>query len=403
VHVDRFSDWDADGNGVVTVEEAYTFAKKPPRAPATQRNLQLSSLMALEAAQDGKLTASELEQEGRVAFGRYDLDKDGVLSTRELERFSEDQRKHQQDQAQREIAAACRLPKPAPPDKVLFVSGYEAAALSTVTVAGQDGETNTAEINVEAGTDPLFIVATSYTPMIWRVTGATERVARFVTGSRRGAGVVGLSNNRITFIAGPGCIPGYVEPNEIATGGLDTINRVIGSPISGAFASYTLSKVTLPTDSYPPRVLQPEPKRSVSFSWGPIRPADNVAISSLRKFSPEGVIPIDAGLVVSSGGAEPYEVLPQEAGLAQLLQEGALEFDPKLGYVIRRAIPRFPAGLAGAHSVRFVLAEGVPRPAGRAGHSSVVTWEQANNTPMRNGPVAVQPVFPGRTPDLLRP
>lgn len=36
---------------------------------------------------------------------------------------------------------------------------------------------------------------------------------------------------------------------------------------------------------------------------------------------------------------------------------------------------RFPAGLAGAHSVKFLLLRGVPKPDGNPGHSTVISEE----------------------------
>ncbi|MCM2394703.1 hypothetical protein NBH19_01250 [Rhizobium sp. S95] len=400
---DLFEKWDANNDDVVTVEDVYSFAKTSSRPSSLQRKLDLSTFMALEAAQDGKLTASELEQAGRATFRQYDVDNDGMLAPSELKRFSEDQRKHQQGQVRQVGAAACGLPKARTDEKVLFVSGYEAAALSTVTVAGQDKETNTAELNIEPGKDPLFIIATSYTPMIWRVTGAAERVSRFVTGAGS-AGVVGLGKDRVTFADLYRCLPGWIKPEQASAGILDAINMLTGSSAPGVFSSYTLSKVTLPSEARPPAMLQKHAvPPSVQFSWGPLRPTENGAVASLKRFSPGGIVSVDAGSVVSSAGAAPYEVLPQEAGLAQLMQDGKLEFDPKLGYIIRRAIPRFPAGLAGAHAVVFVLADGVPRPVGRPGHSAVLTLEQAKSKLVRRGGVQLSPGVPEERIKRLHP
>jgi hypothetical protein len=83
-----------------------------------------------------------------------------------------------QGQLQEVAAGAGGLPKARTDEKALFVSGYEAAAPSTVTVAGQDKETNTAEINIEPGKDAPFIVATYCTSIIWRLSGVAERVSR---------------------------------------------------------------------------------------------------------------------------------------------------------------------------------------------------------------------------------
>lgn len=42
-------------------------------------------------------------------------------------------------------------------------------------------------------------------------------------------------------------------------------------------------------------------------------------------------------------------------------------------FYIASAIPRFPAGLFGAHAVTFILGRGVAMPAGSPGHSCVLS------------------------------
>jgi len=81
---------------------------------------------------------------------------------------------------------------------------------------------------------------------------------------------------------------------------------------------------------------------------------------------------IAADQVVASTSAEPYEVLPEQAGLIQLVQSGALTQNALGEFLINRKI-RFPAGLAGAHSVKFLLRLGVPEPEGDPGHSTVIS------------------------------
>jgi hypothetical protein len=96
-------------------------------------------------------------------------------------------------------------------------------------------------------------------------------------------------------------------------------------------------------------------------------------------FSPGGVVDIDPALVISSTPAERYDVLPQGFGLAQLVATGDIELRgsafPFGEYYIARPIPRFPAGLYGAHLVQFILGRGVPLPAGSPGHSCVISEE----------------------------
>jgi len=52
---------------------------------------------------------------------------------------------------------------------------------------------------------------------------------------------------------------------------------------------------------------------------------------------------IDSSAVVASGKAESYSVLPEEAGLLQLVQNGTLE-ESRGGYVVKKAFDAFPAG-----------------------------------------------------------
>jgi len=57
-----------------------------------------------------------------------------------------------------------------------------------------------------------------------------------------------------------------------------------------------------------------------------------------------------------------------QTDLFRFTQEG-------LSYFIHETFPRFPAELAGAHSVRFTLGAGVELPGGDIGHSRVFSEE----------------------------
>ncbi len=69
-----------------------------------------------------------------------------------------------------------------------------------------------------------------------------------------------------------------------------------------------------------------------------------------------------------------YDVLPQRLGLIQLIKTGAITTANDGFYRIVKPIARFPAGLNGGYRVNFLLAKGVPMPAGSAGHSDV--WSE---------------------------
>lgn len=375
-----FERWDADHDGEVSLNEVNRFAASQAAAASLLTSPRLAKLMDLAAAQDGQLTAQELEAAARVIFRKYDTNNNGELEPVETEVLLDAQRKSAASRMQDRAIAACGVPKAGPKDQVLVVSAYEGASLSTVTVAGQDEVTQTVELNIEDGEEPLFIAASSYTPMIWRLTGATERVSKFIAAAKTD-GVVGLVKDRVTFVDGRNCLGGWIDPEKKTKDKIDFVMRMVGSSRLSLAAAHTISAVRLPSDAAVEPKLKRLPPSTVTFSWGPLRPADNVAIRLFKRFHPGGIVSIDPERVVSSSPAQPYEVLPQEAGLVQLLESGELEQRPKLGYVIQRPMKRFPAGLHGAHGVRFVLGQGVSMPNGSPGHSRVLTMEQAQSIP----------------------
>jgi hypothetical protein len=147
------------------------------------------------------------------------------------------------------------------------------------------------------------------------------------------------------------------------------VEDAVGRPVDVVAGSYSVGTLALPSAAVEP---------SVGASSVP--PGFDPAVYELGlRFNPAGVVEVDPVSVVSTEPAEPYEVLPHGFGLAQLVATGELEprgSDWVLArFYIARAIPRFPAGLYGAHSVTFILGSGVPLPAGSPGHSCVLAEE----------------------------
>jgi hypothetical protein len=95
----------------------------------------------------------------------------------------------------------------------------------------------------------------------------------------------------------------------------------------------------------------------------------------MARFSPGGVVEIDVKSVVASGKVQPYEVLPKQAGLIQLVKSGALERTKDGFYLIKKTFSNFPAGLTSAHGVKFILATGVEMPGSDPRHSTIILQE----------------------------
>ena len=116
-------------------------------------------------------------------------------------------------------------------------------------------------------------------------------------------------------------------------------------------------------------------------------------------------------------------MLPSEAGIADLIEQDALEpidfqrarvfgnftvvgsvtvtgaqqtdeyLLPMSFRIVRKM--RFPTGLGGAHAVRFVLAKGVEMPDGDPSHSTIVSEETGEEL---RRPIATPPLAPAQAP-----
>jgi hypothetical protein len=109
------------------------------------------------------------------------------------------------------------------------------------------------------------------------------------------------------------------------------------------------------------------------------------------RFQSAGLVQVNPASVAGAR-AEAYQVLPGYAGLAQLVGRGSLQVMDNGDFRVRSAIPRYPAGLTGAHAVRFQLAQGVSAPTGAPGHSCVVA---SAGRAVTNPLICAQPRQPG--------
>jgi hypothetical protein len=300
------------------------------------------------------------------------------------------------------IRTDCSLPKPSSAAKVLLLSAYEGDALSTTAIGSQDIAVRTASIDVEAGDEPLYVVALSYRPMIWRLTGAVGRVELVVlaaqateaNGSRPDArpivGANGVAAGKVVFLPKPTCLGDFSEvPSAEAARTIATVRKETGKdPIIAA--DYAISGISVPsaklkppnggTDVRPTIAIENDGKGfRVDLSGKPrMEEAGNALENDVMRFYPGGVVEIDPTTVVASGKPARYEVLPGKAGLLQLIRSGVLSESGKGEFVIKEKM-RFPAGLYGAESARFILSRGVPAPEGDPGHSCLVK-EEDNKT-----------------------
>lgn len=400
--------FDLNADGIITREE---FLRMPVSVNARSKARIDLAFTQSDTNGNGQLDFAELAlmadadldvaRRRRPAFDTspmmFDLNADGMVDVSELAEAVNALAKAPEGGAEGQVPPppldpqgqpVCSLPKASGAAEMIILSGYEGSAISTVAVSGLDEATSVATLTIEAGETPLYIFATSYDPLIWKLSGATDRVERFVVQPRRseigpGAGVVGLPASKVAFTGAGVCGRYLSEPDDREAARLKArISAQTGRTIDRLIVQYELRDVSIPSGTKPEVRKSRGPAVNVGTGRYYLQPdgapdfvpnaADDKTERELMRFYPDGVIDLKPEDVVASAPVQAYDVLPQQAGLLQLLQSGALEMGPEGEYIMTRTFPRFPAGLAGAHSVKFVLKKDVAMPGGSPGHSSVI-------------------------------
>ncbi len=255
----------------------------------------------------------------------------------------------------------CELPE-APPDSLMVqLSALQGAALSTATIGSQDVETSTAQVKVAAGRQPLYLVISSATPVIWRFSGAVDRVRRLILSSETGVpgrdydpmplvGEIGVPEERVFTVRRRGCLHAFDgrDAKEAALAA-EFVHHQSGRAVEIQTAAPRVSSFSIPTGP----VEATESPVSVRHILGLERP-DEALRYELANSWPDGVTAIRADRVVASRAVEPYRILPGAAGLQQLVKDGTLAQLSSAEFAVRRGF-HFPAGIAHGVNADFLL------------------------------------------------
>jgi Ca2+-binding EF-hand superfamily protein len=400
---------DLDHNGVIDAEEMMAYAKQ--RAEARPFNstadpgLVLDTALMLDADGDGKVTLAEYEAAAEGVFRAVDTDGDGVVSKDEIEAY----RRHLAPAQKPTPARPAPISQPAPPPdprqvrenecamppvpagaRVALVGAWGAAAVSSVALGSQDVTTSAARVTIEEGSEPLYVVLVSSGPVIWQVDGAVARVVRAYLLSNHArypnplpgiaAGVTGLPREVVTFAARPGCIKSFTDrPTIDAALAVGAVRRRAGQEPLAVVATSQAEHLWLPSGRHDRsgETLSGMKTMHIERSTRPL-----TAASVREQFAeafPAGVARIEPAAVIAGQLTEPYEVLPNRAGLLDLLDQGKLVPGRGQEFVVRDKI-RFPAELDSSY--RFRIPAGVAMPDGNPGQACVIV-EDGHTPPTR--------------------
>jgi len=397
---------DADGDGTVSSNELLNYRRHGGSSDG-QMHGDAAPVPAPPAQSQPQQAAAPSEGDQPPAQNDVQARLEAAAKQREIflkERAAQAQRTADQisaakEQKEAELRAACAMPKASDAAKVVVVSGYGPEALSRATIGSQDVAVRTGNIHVEPGKEPIYLVVVSFDPAIWRFSGAVGRIERLVLTTSRperigelpqDKPVVGATNipaDRITFLPPAKCIQHFIEPlSGAAATAIAAVKREVGKDVATVAALYSFSDVAVPSgkmrslrgpNAQKVTVIQQAAglvkvtgsSKNIVVQAGPSDPR-----TDLKMYSPGGVVEIDPRNVIAALPVERYEVLPEEAGLVQLLGASKIARNKSGEYLIKKKI-RFPADLYGAHAVKFLLLRGVPAPDGDPGHSTVVSQE----------------------------
>ena len=207
----------------------------------------------------------------------------------------------------------CPVPRPSAGERFILLGFYEGSAVADRSVAGLEKETTSGTINILPGRGRIFLVLTSFDPVIFRLTGNVDRISRVVVLHREGGGVTGVGAAQASFGIGENCAIGYDTERSSSVAKMAT--QIFGRPPDKVGGDYELDEWMLPGE-YAGNAVSIRHRRS--------EPQGTALENERDRFYPGGVVTIDPKTLISSRTAERYRVLPSTAGAVQLEQEGKI-------------------------------------------------------------------------------
>lgn len=387
---------DRTRKGRVTYAELATWAEGQ-LAAVPQPEPPALALLGLDANGDGVVTREEFNAALKSVFDEADADRDGALSSDEVRTFAArlgdarlmddaEREAREAEAAQRKARAACPAPEPSAQAKIVLYGAYTGRGLSSAAIGGDDAEVGVADIVIERGPDPIYLVLTSFDGMIWRVSGAVERVEHALIGAVvRGAenapraGVVGLPRDRVTILPKADCLS---DEARNATSRVESDREKVAEAVRDVKTLTGRAPATVTGHYYAGRVGLPSGANDESAA---LTGAENPARSAAAKQNwtqflfhrRAGLIRVDPASVTARLPVAPYGVLPREAGLAQLLDRDKLKPlgenhvvtinapKPEISYIPAAYGVLAPTRLPHPIDIApYVLASGGPRPEG---------------------------------------
>lgn len=398
----EFKRTDKDGDGIlstVEIRERIAFLSDAEKGKFAGR------IVVMDVNLDGNVSAAEIEVYldaqpdpdftklgGAKELLSFDVDRNGEVDAQEITRVvravvakraitrPKGERPQAGDRMDQPLTGkakemlSCGYPAPSEAAEVVIVSTYSGYALSTVALGDTQQVTTVAVLDINEGKTPLYLVTGSTYPVIFDLRGAVERIEQIVTGPLNG--IVGVDPQKVYSVPDGrgGCIPRRQSKSgsdssfarSLATvmikDRVQAVNTyrmgVFGVPLGGEQLAVKRLKTAL-TAPRKNRWIQVERPQGGYRAATPEEAAVFKLNNQLRRRNPAGVSKVAVRDVVASRAVIPYVVLPQEAGLIQMINDGDIRVKRKTRLTIVRGVRELPADLG---RIRILIEPGVPLP-----------------------------------------
>lgn len=338
--VSQAAAFDRNGDGVATFDEALATIRARAEQrfdPSLNQTGGVSEIYDLDG--DGVIRQDEFAATFDLLLAEFNQDGDELLSDGERAALREAAREAARRKTQRRAALRqanrlrrqgrdCGFPELADDARLVLLELGEGAAVPTAALRS-GMPTSLADLVIEPGDAPLYVVAISEQAMILRVSGAVDRLASLV-----------LVKPSLA-VAGPGKDhAAWLEPSRcFALIG----RRADWSENDGAAERLALLALGRPPEETlrpprPGRVLVPSgaPAEDQSFPGALALSVDHPEAGALwRGFLdrfPGGLVEIDPEMTAAPAPLVPAAPPPGRAGLARLVEEGALRLVSEAGW-----------------------------------------------------------------------
>jgi hypothetical protein len=418
---------DINGDGIITVEDIQHEAQRQAQEAGIGWQQSAGRLvpMTLDADGDGAVSFTEYEAAVREQFDSIDKDRDGRVSAGEFDQFRHRlnearQAAHRAREAQirkqrfETAVVGCEVPTAPTSARLVLLGTHGAKALSDAGIGNEDKVTHVTTVEIAPGRDPLYLALTSSSAMIWDIVGATDRIAGVVAhsettfdntrdgpaqqgvatinpagpqlGGRPLVGIMGVPRDKVRFAAHKGCLVPVSETTM-----KDGSAQEMAALLLGRAADEIGGEQSAATFRVPPAMHLRD--RSVRNAMQlPKGLLAELLWREVDEAYPAGIARIDVESVISAHPVKGYGVLPGRAGLAELVDAGALTiagmshgvrigvegpkpFTSPNKFRIRQKF-RLPAGAEGT----FILPRDIPMPEGDL--SQVCLLSEADMKPM---------------------